>query len=145
MSHKIVSFFSKTILWLHPFTPPFLCLQRPNFCAVISSFISRIISASFVSHSSRLCAYTFRVIFLPFTRGEYRPSHVVSLICEMQPVPGLRRTPLYGSNGANCSLLMRCSSPLASSLHYACTPVTAPIVWSILCAAFFCISSVTWE
>ena len=63
-----------------------------------SFFIWRICSASLSSHSSRVLAYTFRLIRFPSTRSEYLPSYKSSLSFDIQPVPALRIFGLYGSN-----------------------------------------------
>ena len=55
-----------------------------------SDFICLISSASFSSHSSRVLAYTFRLMRLPYTLGEYLPSYKRSLSLDIQPVPALR-------------------------------------------------------
>lgn len=49
------------------------------FISAISAYIVSISSASFCSHSSMLEAYTLRMILVPFTFGEYLPSHTFLL------------------------------------------------------------------
>lgn len=58
-----------------------LCSYPDSFSAAISSFMRTIISASSVSHSSRVLAYTLCLIRLPFAcLGKKLPSQRFSLI-----------------------------------------------------------------
>ena len=102
-----------------------------------SFFICLISSASFSSHSSRVFAYTFRLILLPSTRGEYLPSYKWSLSLDIHPVPALRIFGLYGSNSGFSVLsgLFPVLGILAS---------VPPILRSIFTAACSLIVSVIW-